>query len=114
MSKYQSAVHPIRVQSRFGGYWHGASANDIKQFFGLRYEQKWPAEGMSERVVQGFTLYVNPMGKIIGRTRWGSPIREGMHSRLMAVCDICGRHVSYGRLHQHRGYTHGLYEQLEQ
>ena len=103
----QYTSQPIKVtkQTFHGPYERGATADDIKTFFGLLPSEKWPRCGMTPIIVQGIVLYVKPLKpKVMVATRYGTRLRraEGVaHSRLMAVCPTCDKRLSYGRLHQH-------------
>ena len=110
---YQSVTSPVRVTRRYhdgSSYERGASADDIKTFFGLLPSEKWPKEGFKSQVIQGITIYVLPLkDKVPTDTHWGTRMvrpKGTLHSRCMAVCPTCGKHVSYGRLAQHIGFMH--------
>jgi len=93
--KMTSYNQPIQLQNPWWpGMTYRATSDQLKHFFGLRQTEKWPADGMTKRTVKGITLYVRPLDRNTGR-------REGMHSRLMAVCPDCSKVFSYGRLGQH-------------
>jgi hypothetical protein len=77
-----------RSCSRFGN----AQSNHVKEMFGLRPEQKWPADGMHARQIDGITVWVMPLA--FARA-------NGAFHRVRAICPDCNRGMSAGRLHQH-------------
>jgi len=97
------------ILNKYGGE---ASANQVKPYFGLTESQKWPSEGIPEQTIVGIKLWVVPLGeKVTHVTNYGyRQIKRaninGMHSRLMAECPVCKKHLSYGRLRQHYRYNH--------
>jgi hypothetical protein len=99
------ARQPIKVEYVFQDgrtMQKDAFASDIKELFGLKSTQHWPKEGMPERTIQGIRLYVNPLAPLEDRTTiWRGRLARKTMCRLMAVCPVCDRHVTYGRLHQH-------------
>ena len=87
------------ISNKYG--WR-ATSNQVKEHFGLREHEPWPDEGMDPIQVNGVTLYVEPL-----RTRderkflWnGHKCYRNPH-RLRAICPVCGRPMSYGRIDQH-------------
>jgi len=78
------------------------SANQIKAYFNLDYNEKWPAEGMDGVSVQGVWMYVKPLVPKEERVyKWHYHTAYHNWHRLTAVCPDCGKEVSYGRLAQH-------------
>ena len=71
---------------------YNAHSNHVKEMFGLRPEQKWPAEGLPVRSIQGISVWVVPLD--FAR-------RTGIFHRVRAFCPKCERAMSAGRLHQH-------------
>jgi hypothetical protein len=112
VSRFQSWKQPIQITKQFSQddepYITRANANDLKQFFGLRYHENWAADGHAKLVIKGVTVWVNPLGKILDPVApyWRKNIREGMHTRLMCLCPDCGKQLTYGRLHQHMKVHH--------
>jgi len=76
-------VHSVRWPQR------QAFDPEVKQFFGLRPEDKWPEQGMSSRTIQGILCWVDPL--TVGR----------FTIRARAMCPVCSRTVPIGRLEQH-------------
>ena len=62
--------------------------------FGLRPEQKWPAEGVDSRVIDGVTVLVmalNPHRR-----------KDRTHThRVVCACPVCNKTLTLGRLGQH-------------
>ena len=80
------------------------TANKVKEtYFGLRYSEPWPKEGINPRTIEGYTVYVKALVPKAERTgldpRW--PRGVANPHRFMVICPVCDRHVSYGNLHQH-------------
>jgi hypothetical protein len=67
-----------------------ATAGDVKELFGLKQNQAWPAEGMKIQVIQGTICWVYPLRK-----------GEGFRLRAYCSCRFCGKAVPIGRLRQH-------------
>jgi hypothetical protein len=80
-----------------------ATANQAKAYFGLKPSDRWPAEGIAPRQINGYFFYVKalvPLEERRGRDpRWPNAIANP--NRFMAVCPCCDRHISYGCLAQH-------------
>ncbi len=89
MKNYIVSPHSI---VRFG--WDKASrpANEaeIKHMMGITPNKKWPNQGMPTKNIQGIVVYV---------TELGNP--SGNFHRARAICPVCTRDVSAGRLAQH-------------
>ena len=74
-----------------------ATAGEMKTFFGLRPEDRWPAGGIEEsRYINGIEVWVDPL---IGR-----PGQRKFRIRVMARCG-CGAVLTASRLRQHRCAT---------
>jgi hypothetical protein len=115
-TRAQKNTRPIQLESPSSpGYFRRANANELKPFFGLTKGQAWPTEGLAAITVKGIFLYVLQLRQewvdvphmyASGHTvTFRKPVHQ--HSRLMAVCPTCDRHVSYGRLHQHMASHQG-------
>lgn len=66
----------------------------IRYALGLAEKAKLPVEGMSARVIQGYKVWVTPLGP--------NPTRHKRSThRVLARCS-CGKVLSVGRLHQHK------------
>lgn len=66
-----------------------AHAGDMMSLLGLRPGGHLPVEGMAERIIDGYRVYVAPK------------LRTNRAHRIIAICP-CGRHIPAGRLHQHK------------
>lgn len=75
-----------------GGRWRYANAYEMYEFLGVK---SLPAEGMTEREIQGVRVYVKSLPP--KTTLW----RNWNGLRVMAICE-CGQHVPVGRLNQHK------------
>ena len=84
--------HFFRVPGRES---RNAHSHVMKELFGLRPQQPWPAEGMKPRVIQGILTWVAPLSAEpdVGRRR--------CRHRVMARCPDCAMVLSAGRMHQH-------------
>lgn len=73
-------------------YWN-ASSPRVLELLGI--EGKIPVEGLPPRKIQGIMVYVNPLA--------GEKPKHGKRHthRVMAICPVCDKHLSAGRLHQH-------------
>jgi hypothetical protein len=67
-----------------------ATAGDVKELFGLKQNQAWPAEGVPIKVIQGTICWIYPLRK-----------GEGFKLRAYCSCKFCGKAVPIGRLRQH-------------
>lgn len=78
-----------------------AQHNHVRQMLGL--PKKLPREGVPPQVIQGIKVWVNPAGPRIMVDKWGKErvLKSSTH-RVMAECPLCGKHMSAGRLHQHK------------
>jgi hypothetical protein len=88
--------------------WNAHSIH-VMRMLGLRPGGHLPAEGMPVRVIQGIKVWVTPY---VARTYvepWSGMARRVKSSkhRVMAECPHCGKHLSAGRLHQHKCKTPG-------
>lgn len=91
---------PVFTEQRHPGYLcnpdypnYQAWGSEVKKFFGLKPTQKWPAEGMPKRIIQGITCWVLPGPA-------PSKVKSSQH-RTMACCPNCGKVTPIGRLKQH-------------
>lgn len=73
-------------------------SGEMMQELGLKSGGHLPAEGMPERTINGVTIYVLPAEPSTGR-------KSSKH-RVMAICPVCNRHMSAGRLNQHARLMH--------
>ena len=76
------------------GHQWSMHSGEMLQALGLKPGGHLPADGLPPRELQGVTVYVAPAAPAASG-------RKSSRHRVMAVCS-CGRHVSAGRLHQHR------------
>jgi hypothetical protein len=78
---------------------------DVKAAFGLAEKAKWPAEGMTKRVVLlgGFsiTAWIDPI-RVRNNTR-----RPRFGLRAMCSCPVCGQIMPLGRVRQHAKFHEG-------
>ena len=74
--------------------WFVASSDRVKVMFGLRPEQKWPAEGVDSRVIDGVTVLVmalNPHRR-----------KDRTHThRVVCACPVCNKTLTLVRLGHH-------------
>lgn len=71
-------------------------SNGMKILFGLNPKQKWPAEGLPARTINGIKIWVNPL-------QGEKPNHGKRHThRVRAKCPYCGQEMSAGRINQHR------------
>lgn len=68
-------------------------SDGMKMLMGLEPKQKWPAEGINFKVVQGVGIYVLSLNE--------AKAFKVFH-RVRAICPKCGKHMSAGRLFQHK------------
>ena len=79
-----------------GRPWRPAHDSDVKEFFGLRPEQKWPDEGMPSIFID------TPGGKVQAFViSKDAAQREGRFQRCLCICPACSETVPLGRLNQH-------------
>ena len=80
-----------------------ASANQAKVYFGLKENDPWPSEGIIPTTINGYTFYVKALIPRNERTgldpKWSWSVANP--NRFMVICPVCGRHITYGRIHQH-------------
>jgi len=80
-----------------------ATANQAKPYFGLGINERWPAEGIAPRKINGYFFYVKELLPLEERKgldpRWPQGIANP--NRFMVVCPVCDKHFTYGRLAQH-------------
>ena len=79
------------ITNRWG---RNAQSRDIREMLGLGDKDKLPVEGMDARIVQGVKIWVTPL---VGFSK-----RKRSTHRVLAECPECGKHLSAGRLHQHK------------
>lgn len=72
---------------------------DMKAAFGLRPQDKWPADGVAGRRIQGVFMWVDSLVGARGR---------GQTLRAMCRCPVCEHVMAVGRLNQHAGKVHGV------
>ena len=75
-------------------YGYRADHEFIRAALGLTAKAKLPVEGMPPRMIQGYEVWVNPLGP----NKTGH--KRSTH-RVLARCN-CGKVLSVGRLHQHK------------
>ena len=80
-----------------GRYTSNAQSEDVKRLFGLEPKQKWPRFGLKIIVVDGWKLWVDPIG-FKYQIRKHSSFKQ---HRAMAQCPACGKNISIGRISQH-------------
>ncbi len=69
-----------------------AHSHHVKRMLGLDVNKHLPAEGMAPMLIQGISVYVKPL----------DPKRKSARQhRVMAICPLCNKHMSAGRIHQH-------------
>lgn len=83
--------------------WFVASSDSVKVLLGFRPEHKWPAKGVEPRTIQGVTVWVAPLLAV------GRHGRAGIPHRAHALCPVCHRAFTLGRLGQHLS-VHPEYE----
>lgn len=93
---------PYRSPQLLGAHGRNAHTEEVKAMFGLSPKAKWPPEGLPERQLQGFWVWVTPAKPPVYDTRWGRTrlVKNSGH-RVMARCPHCMAVMSAGRLHQH-------------
>lgn len=67
--------------------------SDIRLRLGIFPNQKLPPGGTFAAIVDGWIVYVRPIGK---KTRW-----RRMEHRVRAICPQCDLNISAGRIAQH-------------
>lgn len=80
-----------------------AFAADVLKMLGIN-GKKLPPEAREPVIIQGVKVWVTPYVERIGVDRWSGKakrIKSSAH-RVMAECPNCGKHLSAGRLHQHK------------
>lgn len=77
------------IAGRFGP----AQSAEIKAKLGLSEHASLPVNGMSPRLVDGYILYVLPL----------NPLQRTYHRphRVRAICPVCDKDISAGRIGQH-------------
>lgn len=73
-------------------------SHHVKALFGLTSEAKWPAEGLPEREVNGWKIWVKPLAL---SPDTGKRLFRRMRHRAVAQCPKCSQVMSIGRVHQH-------------
>lgn len=74
---------------------YAAFSHHVNAMLGLSKSAKLPQEGMAPRFIQGIKVWVNPLAL--------GPVKHKRSThRVMAECPTCGRHLSVGRLRQHK------------
>lgn len=69
-------------------------SGEVMRKLGLRAGGHLPAEGMPERVVEGWAVWVTP--EVVDKRH-----RHGSAHRVMARCPGCHKELSLGRMGQH-------------
>jgi hypothetical protein len=85
----------IRVYDDDGKHGRNAHSSELREMLGLAPKAKLPVEGMDAKIVAGIKLWIVPLGANLTRHK------RSTH-RLLAECPTCGKHLSAGRLHQHK------------
>lgn len=84
---------PDRPMIRDERGWN-AQSPAMFRLLGLLPGSHLPADGMAPRIIQGIKVWVEP-------NKEHFPNASYFH-RVRAECPLCGKHLSAGRLHQHK------------
>ncbi len=82
-----------------------AHTNELRKLLGLADKAKLPAAGLAPVVVQGIKVWIEPAPAPVMRTiQWSGKqvVAKSSTHRVMAECPHCGKHMSAGRLQQHK------------
>jgi hypothetical protein len=98
-------THALAIRNSHG---HAAHSWAIKEHLGLRSEAKIPVDGMPRREIQGVTVYVVPLlGEAKKDSSWAfSRAYRRCKHRVRAICPVCQKDLSAGRLNQHLQLAH--------
>ena len=90
-----------------GTDWKVYSAG-MRELLGMGRTEKLPEVGLPPRQVQGITVWVAPFVPKTGVNRWsGKTVRvKSSKHRVRALCPVCQKEFSAGRLFQHMPIHH--------
>jgi len=93
-------THSKAIRNAYG---RAAHSHDIKVLMGFRAQDKLPWTGQKPFILQGVKVYIRPLeGEALRDSSWayGRAYRR-MNHRVRAICPLCEKDLSAGRLNQH-------------